>query len=320
MRTVNHQPVIKKNHMEIHWHDYADKTDPAPITEADLTAKASVIGRVGIMMLACGTGAWRVRSSMNELSELMSITCTVDIGLMSINYTCFDGNNSFSQSLCLTSTGVNTSQLNRLEKFISDFKECHLTQSCEKIHSVLDEIERIHGLYSPAALAISAALACSAFTFLLGGGIVEMFCRSRNRKLFKMQTFQTSLYFIFMYCFLCIRRLPYLYSVAKAVGDHILRKLPARIRIYLFHAVYHSRFSIYHEWDRPCKTGYAFWNRTTHVFPAHYNCCNYDRLDPRYAAWTQTNFISSFKSGIMAMDRPSSVRQLFRRIRIFYYV
>lgn len=176
MRTVNHQPVIKKNHMEIHWHDYADKTDPAPITEADLTAKASVIGRVGIMMLACGTGAWRVRSSMNELSELMSITCTVDIGLMSINYTCFDGNNSFSQSLCLTSTGVNTSQLNRLEKFISDFKECHLTQSCEKIHSVLDEIERIHGLYSPAALAISAALACGAFTFLLGGGIVEMLC------------------------------------------------------------------------------------------------------------------------------------------------
>ena len=42
--------------------------------------------------------------------------------------------------------------------------------------SELDEIERIHGLYSPLALALSAALACSAFTFLLGGGIVEMLC------------------------------------------------------------------------------------------------------------------------------------------------
>lgn len=167
---------VKKNHMEIHWHDYADKENPVPIAKASLDAKASVIGRVGIMMLACGTGAWRVRSSMNELSELMNITCTVDIGLMSINYTCFDGNNSFTQSLCLTNTGVNTSQLNRLEKFVIHFQEKELLLSCDEIHSALDEIERIHSLYSPVALAVSAALACGAFTFLLGGGMIEMLC------------------------------------------------------------------------------------------------------------------------------------------------
>ena len=78
--------------MDVLWHEYTDKKDLTPITGASLSEKASVIGRVGIMMLACGTGAWRVRSSMNELSELMNVTCTVDIGLMSINYTCFDGN------------------------------------------------------------------------------------------------------------------------------------------------------------------------------------------------------------------------------------
>lgn len=167
---------VKKNHMEIHWHDYADKENPVPIAKASLDAKASVIGRVGIMMLACGTGAWRVRSSMNELSELMNITCTVDIGLMSINYTCFDGDNSFTQSLCLTNTGVNTSQLNRLEKFVIHFQEKELLLSCDEIHSALDEIERIHSLYSPVALAVSAALACGAFTFLLGGGMIEMLC------------------------------------------------------------------------------------------------------------------------------------------------
>lgn len=122
------------------------------------------------------TGAERVRSSMNELSELMEVTCTADIGLMSINYTCFDGDNSFSQSLCLTSTGVNTSQLNRLEKFVIDFKSDHLNQSCEEIHSLLDDIEKIHGLYTPNTLAAAAALAYGAFTFLLGGGVVEMLC------------------------------------------------------------------------------------------------------------------------------------------------
>lgn len=95
---------------------------------------------------------------------------------MSINYTCFDGNDSFSQSLCLTNTGVNTSQLNRLEKFVGKFSTKEISQSCEAIHSALDDIEKIHGLYTPVTLAVAAALACGAFTFLLGGGIVEMFC------------------------------------------------------------------------------------------------------------------------------------------------
>ena len=176
MTTAATNTQIKKNHMDIHWHDYAGSDINTPITKDSLSAKASVIGRVGIMMLSCGTGAWRVRSSMNHLSELMEITCTVDIGLMSINYTCFDGNDSFSQSLCLTNTGVNTSQLNRLEKFVSEFKDNELFYSCEAIHSALDDIQKIHGLYTPSKLALAAALACGAFTFLLGGGVIEMLC------------------------------------------------------------------------------------------------------------------------------------------------
>ena len=95
---------------------------------------------------------------------------------MSIINTCFDGEQSFSQSLCLTNTSVNTSQLNRLEKLVSGFADQEITKSCEMIHSTLDEIEKIHGLYSPGALALAAALACGSFTFLLGGGVIEMLC------------------------------------------------------------------------------------------------------------------------------------------------
>ena len=39
------------------------------------------------------------------------------------------------------------------------FQEKELLLSCDEIHSALDEIERIHSLYSPVALAVSAALA-----------------------------------------------------------------------------------------------------------------------------------------------------------------
>lgn len=113
---------------------------------------------------------------MNTLAEVMGITCTADIGLMSIEYTCFDGEDGYTQALCLTNTGVNTSKLNRLEKFIRNFEKEGKHISGEQLHQLLDKIEEIHGLYSPVALGMAAALACGGFTFLLGGGPIEMLC------------------------------------------------------------------------------------------------------------------------------------------------
>lgn len=55
--------------MEIPWHDYTNADSNALIANADLIEKASVIGRVGLIMLSCGTGAWRVRTSMNKLIQ-----------------------------------------------------------------------------------------------------------------------------------------------------------------------------------------------------------------------------------------------------------
>lgn len=141
------EQTIKRNHMAIPWHDYIQQKQ-LPITQASLSEKASVIGRIGLMLLSCGTGAWRVRSSMNTISECLGVVCSADIGLMSVEYTCFDGTESFSQSLCLTNTGVNTSKLNRLERFVADFPEKGLSLTGEQLHSRLDDIEQIHGLYS----------------------------------------------------------------------------------------------------------------------------------------------------------------------------
>ena len=151
MPRTNYIDIMEKNHMEIPWHDYTDADSNALIANADLIEKASVIGRVGLIMLSCGTGAWRVRTSMNKLSKELGVTCTVDVGLMSIEFNCFDGNDCVSQSLSIANTGVNTSKLYRMEQF-----------------------EQIHTLYSPVKLGLAAALACCGFTFLLGGGPIEM--------------------------------------------------------------------------------------------------------------------------------------------------
>ena len=174
MPTNNYIDIMEKNHMEIPWHDYTSDDSNTLIKESGLIEKASVIGRVGLIMLSCGTGAWRVRTSMNRLSKELHVTCTVDVGLMSIEFNCFDGKDCVSQSLSISNTGVNTSKLYRMEQFVDNFpkEDAHLTG--EEIHKRLDEIEKIHTLYSPVKLGLAAALACCGFTFLLGGGPIEM--------------------------------------------------------------------------------------------------------------------------------------------------
>lgn len=143
------QEVIKKNHMDVAWHEYTDENgENVPVVDSSIAEKASVIGRVGIMFLSCGTGAWRVRSSMNTLAEALGITCTEDIGLMSIEYTCYDGENGFTQSLCLTNTGVNTLKLNRLEHFIRTLKKKeNICQENSCIHFLT--ILKKHMVYIP---------------------------------------------------------------------------------------------------------------------------------------------------------------------------
>ena len=167
---------IIPNHMNIYWHDYTGHVKDKPITEASVPVKAALIGRVGLMLLSCGTGAWRVRSSMNALSEQLGVTCTASIGLMTIVYTCFDGHKTFTNSLALNNTGVNTSKLNQLERFVKKFPKESVHMSGEQLHNRLDEIEKIRGLYTPLQLGLAAAFACAAFTFLLGGGPIEMLC------------------------------------------------------------------------------------------------------------------------------------------------
>ena len=43
--------IMEKNHMEIPWHDYTTDDSTVLIRDAGLIEKASVIGRVGLIML-----------------------------------------------------------------------------------------------------------------------------------------------------------------------------------------------------------------------------------------------------------------------------
>ena len=64
--------------------------------EASLADKSTIICRTGQLMLASGTGAWRVRDSMNRVARVLGVTVHVDLSLLSIECTCIEGHETFS--------------------------------------------------------------------------------------------------------------------------------------------------------------------------------------------------------------------------------
>ena len=165
-----------KHHMAIPWHDFFTNDNFTPAYEANLVERAAIVGRIGLMMLSYGTGAWRVRDSMNTVARTLKMTCSVDIGLVSLEYTCMDAHHSYTQAISLPSTSVNTTKLSQMERFIKEFDQHGSEMTIGEIHSRLEKIAHSKGNYAPYQVGLAAALACSAFVFLLGGGPVEMFC------------------------------------------------------------------------------------------------------------------------------------------------
>lgn len=164
----------RKQHMKIDWFDMIDPEQEQSAVEAELKEKASLVGRVGLMMLSVGTGAWRVRASMNKIAKALGIVCVADIGLLSIEYTCVDKNETCTNAFSINTTGVNTDKLNSLEYFADGFADRANHYSVVQFHKILDRIEHKPANYSAWKLGLASAFACGAFTFLLGGGWVEM--------------------------------------------------------------------------------------------------------------------------------------------------
>ncbi len=167
---------FRKQHMPIAWHEIIESENNTPAINASLKEKATLVGRIGLMMLSVGTGAWRVRASMNKVSRALGITCTADIGLLAIAYTCIENGETYTNALSINTTGVNTDRLDYLENLTDSFQQKAGKYSVEQFHQILDKIQKLPPNYKAWNLGLASALACCAFTFLLGGGIVEMIC------------------------------------------------------------------------------------------------------------------------------------------------
>ena len=274
-----HMAKLKKQHMTIHWKAIVQDDSSIPATEATLKEKATLVGRVGLMMLSVGTGAWRVRNSMNKVARCLGITCTADIGLLAISYTCIEGTDTYTQSISNPTTGVNTHKLMELELFMKEFPDKVSTYSVKHIHEVLDEIQKLPANYKAWNLGLASALACGAFTFLLGGGPVEMCCAFLGagvgnfvRK--KMLGHSISLLANVAVSVAASCLCPYHPAGTKSV---VCIGSPSGW-LHLCDAVCHSGISADYGRYRPCKTRFAVGVRTSLLCPAHHPNSNHDWL------------------------------------------
>lgn len=174
--TVPDGQLSRRHHMKIRWKNFIQDKD-VPAREASVQARASIVGRIGITLLSCGTGAWRVRDAMDRVARSLNLTCSADIGLISLQFTCFSSSEqSYTQVLALPNTGVNTDKLNIMEEMVKNFENDFAFLTVQEIHTMIDKVQNRPKQYTPLISGLAAALACSAFIFLLGGGIPEMVC------------------------------------------------------------------------------------------------------------------------------------------------
>ena len=164
-----------KSHMAVKWHELIEDAD-TPAYHASLADKSTLVCRAGLIMLSGGTGGYRVREVMNAVAEALGITCVVDVGLITLECTCIDGHETYSEVLSLATTGVNTQRIMLMEQFVDAVVLEGPSWSVCEFHRRLDEIEHTPGNYAPWQVGLAAAFACGAFVFLLGGGPVEMLC------------------------------------------------------------------------------------------------------------------------------------------------
>ncbi len=176
-KTPEYHHLSRHHHMHIHWNEFFDQRFSTIAREGTIVERTSLVGQIGLLLLSCGTGAWRVRDSMNKIARSLDMTCSADIGLVSLQYTCFDtGEQSCTQVLSLPSTNVNMAKLDRLERFVDEFAESNGEWTIGEIHKRLLAMNRQPSKYQPIHLGLAAGLACSAFIFLLGGSWPEMIC------------------------------------------------------------------------------------------------------------------------------------------------
>lgn len=151
---------------------------PLSSDELQLNIKSDLVLRVGKICLAAGTGSYRIKQSMRHVAYMLGVENQAHITLTEINSTCRNGKQFKTEVTTIQGVGINTNNIQLLETLLIETQARYQQMSESELIRFLDkslsEIENQPALYSLRQSALFAAVACSSFTFLIGGGLIEM--------------------------------------------------------------------------------------------------------------------------------------------------
>ncbi|MCO6522679.1 MAG: threonine/serine exporter family protein [Snodgrassella sp.] len=153
-------------------------TLPISSDELQLNIKSDLVLRVGKICLAAGTGSFRIKQSMRHVAHMLGVENQAHVTLTEINSTCRCGKQFKTEVTNIQGVGINTNNIQLLETLLLDIQTRYQHMSESELIRYFDQslakIENQPALYSLRQSALFAAIACSSFTFLIGGGLIEM--------------------------------------------------------------------------------------------------------------------------------------------------
>lgn len=148
----------------------------------DFIRASRAVVRTGTLLLAAGTGSYRVKIAMSQVGQALAMSqVQALVTVNEITATCHRGEIYRTEIAQTPTIGVNSDRIKRLQNFCAglepstlDIAPAELDRRLDAIEAELDRVERLPLLYGDLPNALFAAIACAAFAFLNNGGPIEM--------------------------------------------------------------------------------------------------------------------------------------------------
>lgn len=137
----------------------------------ELVQQSAVVMRLGMMLMAAGASAYRVKSSMARLARAVGLTeHHAQVSFTEISTTSYSKGFYRTEISEQRAVGINAHRIDALGEFVSALPPSISPQVAGR---TLERIEALPKLYSPWLLAVVAGIACAAFAFMNRGGPLE---------------------------------------------------------------------------------------------------------------------------------------------------
>lgn len=137
-----------------------------------LAYRSQVVLRLGQMLLGAGASAYRVKSSMAEVARAIGIEGHQSlVTLKEIVATSYSSGTFRTEVVENRGIGVNNDLVDRLNRYVRSLQP---GARAEDVERALDRIAGRPPLYGMALSSLAAGIACAGFSFLNGGGWVQI--------------------------------------------------------------------------------------------------------------------------------------------------